>query len=57
MAKDGWIIIVDWRNDEQNNRYIENIYAAKVGQKIKNKKIKSNTWYWFQDGVLKEGKE
>ena len=52
-AKDGWTIIVDWRKDEDGNKYIENIYSAKVGGKIKNKKIKSNVWYWFEDGELK----
>lgn len=52
-AKDGWIIIVDWREDEGFDKYIENIYTAKVGGEIKNKKIKSNVWYWFEDGELK----
>ena len=52
-AKDGWIIIVDWREDEGFDKYIENIYTAKVGGKIKNKKIQSNVWYWFEDGKLK----
>ena len=52
-AKDGWIIIVDWRLDEYQNRYIHNIYSVKVGGKILNTKIKSNVWYWFKNGVLK----
>ena len=52
-AKDGWIIIVDWRLDKNQNRYIHNIYSAKVGGKILNKKIKSNVWYWFENGQLK----
>lgn len=51
-AKDGWIIIVDWRLDENQDRYIHNIYSAKVGRKILNKKIESNVWYWFEDGKL-----
>ena len=52
-AKDGWIIIVDWRLDKNQNKYIHNIHSAKVGGKILNKKIKSNVWYWFEDGELK----
>ena len=53
MSKKGWIIIVDWRIDN-HERYINQIYTAKVGQKIKNKKIKPNHWYWFENGKLKE---
>lgn len=52
-AKDGWIILVDWRIDKNENKYIHNIYSAKVGGNILNKKIKSNVWYWFEDGQLK----
>ena len=56
-AKDGWIIIVDWRETEEGNRFIENIYSAKVGGKIKNKKVKPDTFYWFEDGKLMEKKK
>ena len=56
-AKDGWIIIVDWRKDAKGNTYIENIYSAKVGGKIKDKKIKPDTFYWFEDGKLMKEKK
>lgn len=36
------------------NNNAELIYSAKVGGKILNKKIKSNVWYWFENGELKE---
>lgn len=43
-AVKGWIIIVDWRQDDNWQWHIENIYHAKVGQKIKNIKIKPDTF-------------
>lgn len=51
-AKNGWIIIVDWRLDDNGNRYINNIHTAKVGGNILETEIKSNVWYWFEDGKL-----
>lgn len=57
MAEKGWIIIVDWREDGDCKRYIKQIYTAKVGQKIKNRVIKPNTWYWFENGKLKSETE
>jgi len=54
MAKNGWIIITDWRHE--NKWEIHNILSKKVGQTYKGKKIKSNTWYWFDNGELKSKK-
>ena len=56
-AKKGWIIIVDWGEDENRNRYIIDIKRAKVGKhKIQNIKIEPDTWYWFENGKLKSEK-
>ena len=51
-ASQGWIVIVDWR--PQDKWTINNIYHAKVGGKIKGIKIKPDTFYWFEDGELKQ---
>ena len=55
-AVNGWIILVDWRRDK-NKWCINEIYHAKVGGKIKDIEIKSNTWYWLEDAELKERRE
>ncbi|WP_374440466.1 hypothetical protein [Epilithonimonas sp.] len=55
-SEKGWIIIVDWKVDENYNRKINAIYSAKVGDKILNKIIKPNHNYWFEDGKLKSEK-
>ena len=52
MACKGWIVLVDWRYDKTEWK-IKEIYHAKVGQKIKNKTIKPDVWYWFEGGKLK----
>jgi len=54
---DGWLIIVDWRRDDSNIWYINQICKSKVGGKIKGKKIQPDTWYWFEDGKLKLEKD
>ena len=51
-ANKGWIIVVDWQQDENYNWYINEIYHSKVGGKILDTEIKSNTWYWFENGKL-----
>ena len=53
-AINGWIIIVNWRYDEKWS--IKNIHHAKVGHKIKGVKIKPDTHYWFENGILKHKK-
>ena len=52
-AEKGWIIVVDWRQYDDYNWYINEIYHAKVGNKILETEIKANTWYWFEKGELK----
>jgi len=53
-ASKGWLIITDWRQDDYYKWYIKDIYRAKVGKsKIQKQKIKKNTWYWFENGILK----
>ncbi|MFV7791304.1 hypothetical protein ACNO6Z_10690, partial [Aliarcobacter lanthieri] len=49
----GWIIVVDWRHDDNYNWHINEIYHSKVGGKILEIEIKANTWYWFENGELK----
>jgi hypothetical protein len=56
-AKLGWIIIVDWRQDKENNWYINQICSSKIGGKIKGEKIQPDIWYWFEDGKLKSERE
>ena len=51
MAVKGWIVLVDWQYID-NKLTIKNIHHAKVGRKIKGVKIKPNTCYWFENGVL-----
>ena len=51
-ANKGWIIVVDWQQGENYNWYINEIYHSKVGGKILDTEIKSNTWYWFENGKL-----
>uniref|UniRef100_UPI000AECBEE6 hypothetical protein n=1 Tax=Aliarcobacter cryaerophilus TaxID=28198 RepID=UPI000AECBEE6 len=51
-ADKGWIIVVDWQQNDNYNWYINEIYHSKVGGKILDTEIKSNTWYWFEDGKL-----
>jgi hypothetical protein len=56
MAKQGWIVIVDWREGKEGNWFIKQIYHAKVGDRIKCRKILPDVWYWFEDGKLKSEK-
>jgi hypothetical protein len=46
-AVKGWIVIVDWQDG-----VIKNIHSAKVGGKILRTKIKSDVYYWFENGKL-----
>ena len=55
-AINGWIIITDWQQDKNYDWKIKNIYSKKIGQKIKGVVIKSNVWYWFENGKLKNSK-
>ena len=50
----GCIVICDWRKDDNNNWYINDIYSAKVGGKIKRTTIEPNTFYWFENGRLRK---
>ncbi len=52
-AYKGWIIIVDWRQNEDYDWYIKEIYRAKVGKhKIKGVLIKPGVSYWIENGKL-----
>ena len=51
--KEGFIILVDWRENDEGGIAPKKIYSAKVGKKIKGVKIEPNTWYWFEGGELK----
>ena len=53
-AVKGFIVIVDWRYKDE--WFIEKVYSAKVGDKIKGVVIKPDTWYWFENGKLMEEK-
>ena len=50
--EEGFIMLADWQSDVKGNYYIDNVYSAKVGKKIKGIKIEANTWYWFEGGEL-----
>lgn len=55
MVVNGWLILVDWRFDKSASKWdINNIHSAKVGDEILGTKIEPNTWYWFEDGELKQ---
>lgn len=54
-ADKGFIVISDWRIESE--WALHNVYAKKVGQKLKGKTIKPNTWYWFENGVLMESED
>lgn len=56
-SKKGFIIICDWRERNGGDYFIEKIYTAKVGGKIKGVKIEPDTFYWFDDGELKQEKK
>ena len=56
-SEKGFIIICDWRESNDGNNYIKKIYTAKVGGKIKGVKIEPDTFYWFDDGELKQEKK
>lgn len=55
-AKEGWIVIIDWQQDSSYAWHIHGIHTSKVGGKIGKKTIKSDTWYWFEGGLLKSEK-
>ncbi|BFP39537.1 hypothetical protein FGF1_03820 [Flavobacteriaceae bacterium GF1] len=56
-ADKGWLIIVDWRMDNDYNYHIHDIHRAKVGlHKINGVLIEPDTWYWFENGVLRSKK-
>ena len=48
----GWIIIVDWQEEDGEDK-IKGIYSAPVGGEIKGVKISPDTWYWFEKGELR----
>ena len=50
-SKHSWIVIVDWMDGE-----ISRVVAKRPGQKIDGITIKTNHWYWFEDGVIHEEK-
>lgn len=49
----GWIVLTDWRKNEQYEWEIKAMFSKKVGQKIKGVKIEPGVWYWFEGGELK----
>ena len=51
-AKNGWIVITDWRHDDEE-WHINNIHTAKVGGEINGITIEPDKQYWFEDGELK----
>ena len=53
----GWIIIVDWQQKEDCSWYINEIYHAKVGMEILGTEIKEDTYYYFENGELKNDKK
>ena len=53
MAKNGAIVIVDWKRDKEDNWFINRIFAAKVGNRILGVRIKPEVYYWFENGELK----
>jgi hypothetical protein len=56
-ASNGWIVLVDWRQDKNYKYFIKEIYRAKVGKhKVKGQLIKPDTWYWMENGNLKSEK-
>ena len=55
QSKQGWIVIIDWRWISKGEWVIKDIHHAKVGGKIMGVKIKPDTAYWFEKGLLKEG--
>ena len=56
-SEKGFIIICDWRKSNDGKYYIKKIYTVKVGGKIKGVKIEPDTFYWFDDGELKQEKK
>jgi hypothetical protein len=55
--KTSWIVICDWRKDNEGNWYIHNAITAKPEKRIGKTTIKINTWYWFENGKLKSEPE
>ena len=51
-AKNGWIVITDWRYDG-GKWNVNNIHTAKVGGEINGITISPEKQYWFEDGELK----
>ena len=51
-AKNGWIVITDWRYDDEE-WHINNIHTSKVGGIINGTTIEPDKQYWFEDGELK----
>jgi len=51
-SPNSYIVIVDYRSDEDYNIYIHEAYIKKPGQEINGTVIEVDTWYWFEDGIL-----
>lgn len=52
-AEKGWIVIADWRQDNNYTWHIHGIYTAKVGEELKGIKVEPEKHYWFENGELK----
>ena len=49
-----YLVISDWRKNDDGKIYLHKAYAVRPGDKLERIKIKTNTWYWFEDGKLKK---
>jgi hypothetical protein len=54
--ENSYMVLSDWRIDKECNRYLHGAHLVKVGDKLKSKTIRTNTWYWFEGGKLKSKK-
>jgi len=54
MAEDrsAWIVLGDWRFNDDDEWFLKKLWTAKPGNKINGVKIEVGTWYWFEDGEL-----
>jgi len=52
-TKSGYMVLSDWREDTDKNPYLHKAFIVKVGDSLNGEIIKTNTWYWFEQGKLK----
>jgi hypothetical protein len=48
---DSWLVIAEYCEGS-----VKRVVAKKPGQKLDGINIKTDHWYWFEDGKLMEGK-